>query len=61
MDADLVRFVSTLSRLTHRRWRTAYRLGLAHEQLRLYADENDLPLDWCDAVLLIFLDADPPP
>jgi hypothetical protein len=53
---DLIQLTSKLSRLTKRRYRTVRRLKMAHMLLRIYAAQNELSEEWCDSVLLIFLD-----
>jgi hypothetical protein len=57
-DHELVRLMSTLARLTHPR-HTAPRaeaLGAAYRRIRRYAAACGKSEDWCDGVLLIFLD-----
>ena len=53
---DLIVTASCLSRLLHPRYRNKTRLMKAHQYLRLYAEINNLDEEWCDAVLLLFLD-----
>lgn len=57
-DHELVSLMSTLARLTHRRSTVprADALGKAYRRLRRYAARTGLGEEWCDAVLLVFLD-----
>ena len=57
-DHELVRLMSTLSRLTHPRCSTprAEALGKAYRRIRSYAAQRGMSEEWCDRVLLLFLD-----
>lgn len=57
-DYELVRLMSTLARLTHPRCSTprAEALRTAYGRLRRYAAQRGLTEEWCDGVLLLFLD-----
>jgi len=57
-DSELVSLMSTLARLTHPRSTTprAEGLGAAYRRLRRYARMRGMSEEWCDHVLLIFLD-----
>lgn len=57
-DPDLFALVRSVGRLSRRRYRTAARLGKAHALLRIYAAEHGRSEEWCDRVLLEFLDPD---
>lgn len=57
-DHELTSLMSTLARLTHPRCSTprAKALEKAYRRIRSYALERGLPEEWCDRVLLLFLD-----
>ena len=57
-DHELVRLMSTLARLTHPRSTSprADALGAAYRRIRRYAESTGKTEEWCDCVLLIFLD-----
>jgi len=57
-DEELLGLVSTLARLTHPRCATPRvdALRKAHGRLRNYAVQRGLTEEWCDRVLLMFLD-----
>jgi hypothetical protein len=57
-DHELVSLMSALARLTHPRSSTprAEALGAAYRRLRRFAAAQGESDDWCDRVLLIFLD-----
>jgi hypothetical protein len=57
-DHELTSLMSTLARLTHPRCSTprAEALRAAHRRIRRYADHRGLGEEWCDRVLLLFLD-----
>ena len=57
-DPELVRLMSALARLTHPRSRTprAEALGNAYRRIRSYAAPRGKSEEWCDRVLLEFLD-----
>jgi hypothetical protein len=57
-DHELTRLMSTLARLTHPRCSTprADALRKAYQRIRRYADHRGLGEEWCDRVLLLFLD-----
>jgi hypothetical protein len=57
-DYELVSLMSILARLTHPRSSTprADALGTAYRRLRRYAASKGESEEWCDRVLLIFLD-----
>jgi hypothetical protein len=50
--------MSTLARLTHPRCSTprTEALGKAYRRIRNYAAQRGLTEEWCDRVLLVFLD-----
>lgn len=56
--SDLVALCRDLARLTHGRCplERPEALRRAHWQLRCYAEEHELPEEWCDSTLLLFLD-----
>jgi hypothetical protein len=57
-DHELTRLMSTLARLTHPRCSTPRpdALRKAYERIRRYAAHRGLDEEWCDRVLLLFLD-----
>jgi hypothetical protein len=57
-DDELLGLVSTLSRLTHPRCATPRvdALRKAHRRIRNYAVQRGLTEEWCDRVMLMFLD-----
>ena len=57
-DDELLGLVSTLSRLTHPRFATPRvdALRKAHRRIRNYAVQRGLSEEWCDRVMLMFLD-----
>ena len=55
IDKDLIVLTSFLAKLTRPRYRSVGRLKTAHTYLRTYARVHNLSEEWCDAVLLLFL------
>ena len=57
-DDELMGLMSTLARLTHPRCSTPRvdALRKAHTRIRRYAAQRGLTEEWCDRVLLVFLD-----
>jgi hypothetical protein len=57
-DRELISLMSTLARLTHPRSSTprADALKDAYRRIRRYAAPRGKSEEWCDCVLLIFLD-----
>lgn len=57
-DHELTTLMSTLARLTNPRCSTprADALRKAYQRIRRYADHQGLGEEWCDRVLLMFLD-----
>jgi hypothetical protein len=57
-DQELTRLMTTLARLTHPRCSTprADALRKAYVRIRRYAAHRGLGEEWCDRVLLLFLD-----
>jgi hypothetical protein len=57
-DHELTMLMSTLARLTHPRCATprADALRKAYDRIRRYATRRGLDEEWCDRVLLLFLD-----
>ena len=57
-DDELLGLVSTVARLTHPRCQTprADALRKAHRRIRSYAIQRGLTEEWCDRVMLMFLD-----
>ena len=57
-DDELMGLMSTLARLTHPRCSTPRSVALqkAYRRIRSYAARRGLSEEWCDHVLLVFLD-----
>lgn len=57
-DDELLGLVSTVARLTHPRCSTprADALRKAYRRIRNYALQRGLTEEWCDRVMLMFLD-----
>jgi hypothetical protein len=57
-DYELLRLMSSLARLTHPRCSTPRvdALRKAYRRIRRYAVVRGLDEEWCDRVLLLFLD-----
>jgi len=57
-DHELTKLMSTLARLTNPRCSTPRvdALRVAYRRIRRYADHRGLGEEWCDRVLLVFLD-----
>jgi hypothetical protein len=57
-DHELLRLMSSLARLTHPRCSTPRvdALRMAYRRIRSYAVDRGLDEEWCDRVLLLFLD-----
>ena len=57
-DDELMGLMSTLARLTHPRCSTPRvdALRKAYTRIRRYAGQRGLTEEWCDRVLLVFLD-----
>jgi hypothetical protein len=57
-DNELLRLMSSLARLTHPRCSTPRvdALRKAYRRIRSYAVARGLDEEWCDCVLLLFLD-----
>jgi hypothetical protein len=57
-DDELMGLMSTLARLTHPRSATPRVVALrkAYRRIRGYARQRGLTEEWCDRVMLVFLD-----